>query len=261
MYDAPHSKRVSSETPARGAMTDFFDWTRHSDDPNDSATKRLVRDRLLAARRIHPDLDLTEFVVNSARGKRVLDIGVVSHAARYIRDPNWRHGKIREVASRCVGIDILEKLVGELKAQGFDVRCVDATSSEDLGERFDLVFAGDVMEHVDNAVALLAFAARHLDPGGRLFAATPNPFSRKFYRRFRREGVAMINLDHVAWITPTMALELGRRAGLALQAYHLVKTIAPWKRPLERFAWRFVPPEYTFADFLYEFRRPEAALA
>jgi len=152
-------------------------------------------------------------------------------------------------------------LVRDLREQGYDARCVDATSDADLGERFDLVFAGDVIEHVDNAVALLRFAKRHLDPGGRLLVATPNPFSRKFYRRFRHEGVAMINLDHVAWITPTMALELGRRAGLALHAYHLVKPIARWKQPLKRLAWRFVPPEYTFADFLFEFRLPQAQVA
>jgi SAM-dependent methyltransferase len=243
------------------AMIDFFDWTRLTDDPNDSKTKQLVRRRLLAARQIHLDLDLTEFVLDAATAKRVLDIGVASHATRYILDPGWRHGKIRAVAARCVGIDILEPLVRDLREQGYDVRCVDATSDADLSERFDLVFAGDVIEHVDNAVALLRFAKRHLDPGGRLLVTTPNPFSRKFYRRFRREGVAMINLDHVAWITPTMALELGRRAGLALHAYHLVKPIARWKRSLKRLAWRFVPPEYTFPDFLFEFRLPRTQVA
>jgi 2-polyprenyl-3-methyl-5-hydroxy-6-metoxy-1,4-benzoquinol methylase len=237
-------------------MTELFDWTRRSDDPNDSETKQLVRRRMLAARQIHLRTDVTGFVVDAAAGKRVLDIGVVSHAARYIRDPSWRHGKIREVAARCVGVDIIESLVRDLQGQGFDVRCVDATSEADLGERFDVVFGGDVIEHVDNAVALLRFAKRHLAPDGRVLMSTPNPFSRKFFRRFRRTGPAMINLDHIAWYTPTMALELGRRAGLALHAYHLIKPITRWKQPLERLAWRFVPPEYTFADFLFEFRLP-----
>lgn len=234
-------------------MTQFIDWTRHSDDPNDSATKRLVKASMQAARRIDLDHDLTGFVVEAARGKRVLDIGVVSHSARYIRDPGWRHAKIRDVAARCVGIDILEDLVRELSKDGFDVRCIDATSDVDIGERFDLIFAGDVIEHVDNAVALLGFAKRHLEPGGRLLVATPNPFSRKFHRRFMREGVAMINLDHVAWFTPTMALEVGRRAGLAMHAYHLIKPISAYKRVLNRVMWQFTPPEYTFGDYLFEY--------
>jgi 2-polyprenyl-3-methyl-5-hydroxy-6-metoxy-1,4-benzoquinol methylase len=59
-------------------------------------------------------------------------------------------------------LDILAPLVEELRGRGFNVRCVDATSDADLGERFEIVFAGDVIEHVDNAVALLRFAGRHL---------------------------------------------------------------------------------------------------
>jgi SAM-dependent methyltransferase len=237
-------------------MTELFDWTRLTDDPNDSETKRLVRRRMVAARQIHLHTDVSGFFVSAAAGKRVLDVGVVSHAAHYIRDPDWRHRKIREVAARCVGLDILESLVRDLRAQGYDVRCIDATSEADLGERFDVVFGGDLIEHVDNPVALLRFAKRHLAPGGRVLMSTPNPFSRKFFRRFRRNGAATINLDHIAWYTPTMALELGRRAGLALCAYHLIKTIARWKRPLKRLAWRFVPPEYTFGDYVFEFRLP-----
>lgn len=238
-------------------MTDLFDWTRLTDDPNDSEAKRLAERRLLAARQVHMDTDLVQYVLDASAGKRVLDIGVAEHAARYVRDPNWRHGKIRAVAARCLGIDILEPLVRDLRGQGYDVRCIDATSDADLGERFDLVFIGDVIEHVDNAAALLRFAMRHLASGGRVLVSTPNPFSRKFYRRFRRGGIVMINLDHVAWFTQTMALELGRRAGLALHAYHLIKPIARWEQPLKRLVWRFAPPEYTFPDFLFEFRVPQ----
>jgi 2-polyprenyl-3-methyl-5-hydroxy-6-metoxy-1,4-benzoquinol methylase len=146
---------------------------------------------------------------------------------RYFDLPDWRHARIHRAASYCVGIDILEPLVKELGKRGFNVRCVDATSEADMGERFDVVFIGDVVEHVDNAVLLLKFAARHLAPGGRLYVTTPNPFSRKFFRQFKREGVMVVNLDHIAWITPTLAMELARRAGIALAAYHLVKRFSP----------------------------------
>jgi SAM-dependent methyltransferase len=235
-------------------MTDFFDWTTLSDDPNNRDAMRIVRSRLLAARQIHMDTDLLAYVSRAVAHKRVLDIGVVEHAARYFEAPAWRHGHIRSAAQYCLGVDILEPLVNELNARGFNVRCVDATSDADLGERFDIVFIGDVIEHVDNATALLRFAGRHLAPGGRLLVSTPNPFSRKFFRRFRREGIALANLDHVSWITPTLALELGRRSGLVLCAYHLIKPIAPLKRLFKKIAWRFTPPDYTFPDYVYEFR-------
>jgi len=229
------------------------DWTRLTDDPNNAAAKSAVREYLLAVRRVHTDTDLLEFIESLADGKSVLDIGVVSHSARYFDLPDCRHGRIARRAARCVGVDILADLVKELNARGFNVVCADATSERDLGERFELAFIGDVLEHVNDPVRLLRFAARHLKPGGKVFASTPNPFSRKFYRRFRRDGTAIANLDHIAWITPTQALEIGRRAGVALSAYHLVKRYSPAAQAIRRVAWRFMPLEWSFPDFVYEF--------
>jgi SAM-dependent methyltransferase len=236
-------------------MKAALDWTSVSDDPNSAAAKAAVREWLAQAKRLHLDCDVLGLAETLVRGKRVLDIGVVSHSARYFDQAGWRHGRIARAASYCLGLDILAPLVEELRGRGFNVRCVDATSDTDLGERFEIVFAGDVIEHVDNAVALLRFSGRHLAPGGRLYVTTPNPFSRKFFRQFRREGVMVTNLDHVAWISPTMALELGRRAGVRLEAYHLAKPYDGVNRALHQFLWKFAPAEYAFAEFVYEFSR------
>ena len=232
------------------------DWTSFSDDPNNREAKAAVRAWLPTARHIHNDVDLLGFIDQLVRGQRVLDIGVVSHSARYFDRSDWRHGRIASAASYCLGLDILTSLVEELNTRGFNVRCVDATSDVDLGERFDVAFIGDVVEHVNNPVGLLAFAGRHLAPGGRLYATTPNPFSRKFFRQFRRNNGALVaNLDHVAWITPTLAMELARRAGLNLTAYHLVKRFSPLMRRIKSLTWRVTPPEYSFPDYVYEFAR------
>lgn len=238
-------------------MTDKNDWTTISDDPNNPEAKAKARRRVAEIRQVHVDTDLLEFVLSRVRGRRVLDIGVVSHSSRYFEQSGWRHERIRSEASYCLGLDILEPLVLDLQARGYNVRCVDATSEADLGERFDVVFIGDVLEHVNNAVALLAFARRHLVPGGRIYATTPNPFSRKFFRQFRRDGVVVVNLDHLSWITPTMAMELSRRAGVRLAAYHLIKKLSPLNRWLKRLAWKVTPVEYSFPDYLYEFAREE----
>ena len=235
-------------------MSRSLDWTTVSDDPNHPQARAAVRDWLKTAQRIHADCDLLGHIERLVEGRRVLDIGVVEHSLHYMNRPDWRHGRIAGKAAYCLGLDILEPLVKELAGRGFNVRCVDATSDLDLGERFDVAFIGDVIEHVPNAMQLLKFAARHLAPGGRLFVTTPNPFSRKFVRQFKREGVMVVNLDHVAWITPTMAMDLARRAGIRLVAYHLVKPFSPFALAMKRLiGWRLEPAEYSFPDYLYEF--------
>ncbi len=232
------------------------DWTEFSDDPNDAGAKAAVSTWLPTARKIHPDTNVLDFILPRVKDKRVLDIGIVEHSANYIDRPNWRHGRIAKAAKHCLGIDILAPLLCELSQRGFNVRCVDATSDIDLGERFETIFIGDVIEHVNNPSALLTFAARHLDKGGRLYVTTPNPFSRKFFRQFHREKGSLVgNLDHVAWITPTQAMELARRSGLNLVAYHLVKEFSPLARKFKALAWRFQTPDYSFPDYIYEFSK------
>ena len=228
-------------------------WTRLTDDPNNRVAKMAVRDYLMSVRRVHTDCDLLQFIDQLVADKSVLDIGVAAHAVRYLDQPEWRHGRIVKSARRCLGVDIIEPLVAELKQRGFDVVCADATSDRDLGERFDVVFIGDVLEHVSDTTRLLRFAARHLADSGRIYATTPNPFSRKFYRGFRRDGTAIVNLDHTCWITPTQALEIGRRADLSLLAYHLVKKLSAGARVVKQLAWLIQPLEYSFPDFIYEF--------
>jgi len=162
---------------------------------------------------------------------------------------------VAERAAYCLGVDILAAEVERLRPDGYSVRFTDATSDDDLGERFDVVFIGDVIEHVDNPVRLLAFGRRHLLPKGVMLAAMPNPFSRKFFRRFSREGTMVTNLDHVAWITPSMALELGRRAGLELRCYHLAKRLPAnlLARAARELGRMFTPVEMPYPDYLYEF--------
>lgn len=233
------------------------DWTKFSDDPNNKEAKAAVRAWLPTARKIHTNVGLLTFIENLVVGQNVLDIGIVSHSARYFDLDDWRHGRIAKLAHSCLGLDILAPLIDELKTRGFNVACVDATSDVDLGSRYDVVFIGDVIEHVNSPRDLLAFAGRHLSKEGRLYVTTPNPFARKFFRQFKRDrGSLVVNLDHVAWITPTQAMELARRAGLVLVAYHLVKEINPLQRVLKRFVWKSYPPEYSFPDFVYEFARP-----
>src|SRR5262245_34517129 len=247
--DSPSGSRATTPLPDT-----MVDWTRLTDDPNNGPAKNAVREYLLRARQVRTDIGLDAFIDALVADKAVLDIGVVEHSARYFDRPGWRHGRISRLARRCLGVDILEPLVKDLAARGFNVRCADATSEQDLGERFDVVFIGDVLEHVNDTVRLLRFAARHLAPGGRAFATTPNPFSRKFYRRFRRDGTVIVNLDHMCWITPTQALEIARRAGMELAAYHLVKRYTALATALHRLSWRFAPLEWSFPDFIYEFR-------
>jgi SAM-dependent methyltransferase len=197
-------------------------WRTLSRDPNAPEVRAYLRDTLLS-RRGDRIPDARAFLEQFTAGRSVLDIGVVQHTLGKADSPDWRHGILKRNARRLVGVDILAPEVAALNARGFDVRLVDATSDADLGERFDRVVVGDVIEHVDDPVRLLRFGARHLTPDGRMLVTTPNPFFLGYLLAGLREKTFVANAEHVTWITPSMALELAHRAGIDLVAYHHVQ--------------------------------------
>jgi 2-polyprenyl-3-methyl-5-hydroxy-6-metoxy-1,4-benzoquinol methylase len=150
-------------------------------------------------------------------GTHVLDIGVAEHdLTHYENKETWKHGMIKSVASECLGVDILKPMVERLNADGFECLCVDATSDIDIGKRFDYVHIGDVIEHVNDPIKLIRFAARHLVDVGRIVVSTPNPYFYQNIIRVLREGMLVANFEHVTWIGESMAQEIAYRAGVDL---------------------------------------------
>ena len=82
------------------------------------------------------------------------------------------HDRIREVATSIKGFDWDSKLVERATNEGWEMTLGDAQSF-DLGERFDVLWAGELIEHLSNPGGFLDSALRHLAPSGRLVLTTP----------------------------------------------------------------------------------------
>jgi 2-polyprenyl-3-methyl-5-hydroxy-6-metoxy-1,4-benzoquinol methylase len=138
-------------------------------------------------------------------GSSVLDVGC---ASRY-GNLDWLHGRIAAEFSDQVGIDINEATIDELQGQGYDVQVADAQHF-DLGRTFDVVFAGELVEHLDDFHGFLQCARRHLTPGGRLILTTPNSFYVGNFV-YRWGGHGQVHPEHTCWFCEdTLRTLLGR---------------------------------------------------
>jgi SAM-dependent methyltransferase len=197
----------------------MLDWRGISTDPtNREATAKMdafFRDitRVEAISRV-------EMIENFCRGQEVLDIGAGEHDIAFFSEEGWEHNRIKRVAKKAVAVEINPELCKHYNAKGFDFRCADATSDMDLGERFDRVFCGDVIEHVNDPVGLLNFAKRHLKSDGVMLFTTPNPFAPRFRQHRAQRGTryVMANLEHTRWVSISNMHELAWRAGLEMKA-------------------------------------------
>jgi len=108
-----------------------------------------------------------------------------------------------------VGIDIVESEVKRMQRNGYDVRVGDMQKTQKaVDQQFDVVIAGEVIEHVPHPGQALESVYDVLKPGGKLILTTPNPDGFVYYRR------ALLNQgntdDHTCWIDPQNMLQLAK---------------------------------------------------
>lgn len=195
-------------------------WRDVADDPN-APVVLAANQRTLDAARAEPVPDRLDYLCELVRGRRVLDIGVVEHRLESRDSQRWLHGHLVAAASECIGLDVLEPETRALQEAGFDVRVHDVTV-EPLDERFDVIVAGEVIEHVGQPLQLLTNCRSMLTETGILVVTTPNPYA--VYRVWHAlRGQHRDSADHVAIFAPSHMLELGRRAGLELAQWRGVE--------------------------------------
>lgn len=127
------------------------------------------------------------------RGRTVLDVGCVSGMNR----PDWIHAGLARYAESILGVDIDAAAVEQARKRGFNIEVADAEELSLKGE-WQVIHAGELIEHLDNPRAFLGTVQRHLVAGGIIIITTPNPFSLSNFV-YRVGGNPRVNGDHVAW--------------------------------------------------------------
>lgn len=140
-----------------------------------------------------------EAIVESvATTDTVLDVGCVAHSATLEQSDLWLHGRLEQKAGEVLGIDYAEDEIEKLRERGYNVKTADAESFE-LGEQYDKVVAGEIIEHLPNPGQFLRNAREHLKDEGTLILSTPNPWTIDRISGAILVGGISPNPDHVCW--------------------------------------------------------------
>lgn len=239
-------------------------WKITSGDPNSPQALEYRREALSKAKQF-PVANRNQYLAELARDKRVLDVGVVAHVADARLSVSWLHREIAKSARTCLGIDILDEGIAQLKAEGFNVRKADITRDVIEGE-YDVMVCGEIIEHLSNPGALFQAARRVLVPGGLLVITSPNPY---YLGRIRAcvLGRYQDSVDHVLLINPSNVAELAEREGLQLVRFRAIVSESLHPRTLagvvvlliRPFLLFFGLPHEAFAEtFVYECAKPSA---
>jgi 2-polyprenyl-3-methyl-5-hydroxy-6-metoxy-1,4-benzoquinol methylase len=160
-----------------------------------------------------------------ADGARVLDVGC---ATGYLAAELARRGctvvgvEFDPVAAQQARAFCREVVVGDLESEA--VRADVQRAVADAGG-VDTVICADVLEHLRDPWAVLAWLRTLLDPGGRAIVSVPNiahwTARRALLRgRFDYADFGLLDRTHLRFFTRASATELAHRAGFAVQAEH-----------------------------------------
>ena len=160
-------------------------------------------------------LDRYKAIADLCQNRRVLDVGCIDHDLSNRRKSIWLHKLLRECAASVTGLDYDAKNVDQLNREGYTAVCADATNF-DLGQTFDVVVAGELIEHLANPAGFLACTKKHLLPGGLLVLTTPNAQGLMYCLQNLILGHELENPDHVCFYTPRTLACLLRKCGFEM---------------------------------------------
>ena len=186
---------------------------------------------------------MTELIIRSERiralceNKRVLDVGCCAHGELARRhSEKFLHGQIVACAREVVGVDNDAEAIKIVAAAGYPVLQGDALALSSLGlGEFDVVVAGELIEHLSCPGRFLDEAYRCLRPGGVIIVTVPNAYAFTRLKQMRKgiDDALWTHSQHTCWYSRATTRFLLERHGFQLQelAYcDLFRSNRPWKR-------------------------------
>jgi len=187
----------------------------------------------LGRRSDHPPIgtDRSELLEQMVAGKSVIHLGCCGHLVQIDEHREadiWLHDRILRSSTRCAGIDIdpqsVEYLTNSLGI-GNVYRCdiTEGLPRELDGADWDILLAGEILEHVDNPVEFLRKMRERLEGRVReVVISVPNAMSLYCLYKTARH-VEPINSDHRYSFTPYTLCKVCAMAGLTVTEFFLVQ--------------------------------------
>jgi 2-polyprenyl-3-methyl-5-hydroxy-6-metoxy-1,4-benzoquinol methylase len=198
--------------------------------------------------------DKLDWIIPFVHGRKVLDLGCVRHSIEETEKPDWLHGVIRANAQTVLGVDYLEDAVARLRERGFSIVCANVETM-DIGDRFQVIVAGDLIEHLNNFGLFLDRVRAHLSDDGIALITTPNPVNPLRFVSVLFRGEADANPEHTCWFTRQVLQQLVERYGLEISETAYVddsyQYYSGWKWwPFVVLNWLLVRVRNQFAETL-----------
>lgn len=183
-----------------------------------------------------------EFIKSECAGKNVLHLGCTNHP--YTADAIERgvllHAELASITENLTGFDYDEEGLETLSSYGYgDLYQADLEALEnvELNRTFDVIIAGEMIEHLSNPGKFLNGIKRFMDENTRLVITTINAYGAirlaKYFLHGKGGRNEPVHPDHVAYYSYRTLMLLLERHGFAVPEFYFYD-IGPEHRPSSR---------------------------
>ena len=165
-----------------------------------------------------PIVDRENLLITLCTDKSVLHLGCSNYpfTEKKLASGTLLHAKLNKIASRCHGVDCEASSLSILK-KAFPSASFFHGNVEKLDElvpwdEYNIIVAGEILEHLNNPGLFLKAAAVVLGSRGTLVITVPNCFARYPYLLISR-GIEFVNQDHNYWFSYQTLSNLLRKSG------------------------------------------------
>ena len=188
-----------------------------------------------------------EFIRKACAGKKVLHLGCTNYpyTAEAIENDMLLHTELEKTAGELFGFDYDQRGIDILQAAGIGkLYRADLERLEDvkLDETFDVIVAGEVIEHLLNPGAFLFGIQKFMNPGTALVITTVNAYCAFRFLVYGLRGKGgenePVHPDHVAYYSYSTLRLAVERANLAVSDFAFYD-IGTEHRPFNRWFYNF----------------------
>ena len=193
--------------------------------------------------------DRVSYLKQLAANLEVLDVGCTGKKGdgRIPDVTTTLHQALKPVCKSLVGVDNDKSGIKIMEREGFKVICCDITLMN-LQRTFDVIIAGEIIEHLSNPGVALKTLGKHLNKAGRLVLTTCNPFYYRQQSKIMRKGHIQVHPEHTAWYDPLTMGVLLNNSGFTVIKGAWLSSRKRWNPMMPLAYWR----RYWNPNFLIE---------
>jgi len=170
----------------------------------------------------------------------VLDVGFLGQGIKE-NDQRWPHFIIKKFAKDVYGIDL--EISPEYKQNPHYLEA--SAENFSFPVKFDVIFAGDLIEHLSNPGLFLDCCKKHLKPNGKLILTTPNTFNLFNLTEKLSKREPTVNPDHTFYFNSKTLTKLLEKNGIKKSEVNFLYTLGyehkeSWKKKLLNMLYSFL---------------------